>query len=181
MATKVADVMTPDPVAMDGKEPVTKAAAAMRDHSIGTVVVMTDGKPCGVVTDRDITVKAVATGGDLSKMPLEQICSKKVVAVAPGQSVDDAVQVMKSHDVKRILVVEGKQLKGIVSLGVLVDGERRGRDGGRLEVRARARIVRLHVVVFAVARIFTGFLVEMEVGLLARVLDRKSTRLNSSH
>ncbi|HYR48857.1 MAG TPA: CBS domain-containing protein [Candidatus Eisenbacteria bacterium] len=119
MATTVADVMTPDPVAMDGKEPVTKAAAAMRDHSIGTVVVMTDGKPCGVVTDRDITVKAVATGGDLSKMPLEQICSKKVVAVAPGQSVDDAVQVMKSHDVKRILVVEGKQLKGIVSLGDL--------------------------------------------------------------
>ena len=126
MAKTVAEVMTRNPVAMDAKEPVTKAAAAMRDHSIGTVVVMTDGTPCGVVTDRDIAVKAVATGSDPSKMRLEEICSKSVVAVAPNQSVDDAVQVMKSHDVKRVLVMEGKQLKGIVSLGDLAS---RGMEG----------------------------------------------------
>lgn len=119
MAKTVAELMTRDPVAMDAKESVTKAAAAMRDHGIGTVVVMKGGTPCGVVTDRDITVRAVATGGDLSKMPLEQICSKMVAAVAPNQSVEEAVQVMKAHDVKRVLVMEGKELKGIVSLGDL--------------------------------------------------------------
>ena len=119
MAKTVSDVMTRDPVAMDGKEPVTKAAAAMRDHGIGTVVVTTAGIPCGVVTDRDIAVKAVATGSDPSKMTLEQICSKSVVAVSPSQSIDDAVQVMKSHDIKRVLVIEGEHLKGIVSLGDL--------------------------------------------------------------
>jgi CBS domain-containing protein len=136
MAKTVADVMTRNPVAMDGKEPVTKAAAAMRDHAIGTVVVMTDGKPCGVVTDRDITVKAVATGNDPSKMALEEICSKSVVAVSPNQSVDDAVQVMKSHDVKRVLVMEGTQLKGIVSLGDLASRSLEGdleRDLSRAE------------------------------------------------
>ena len=119
MTNTVAEVMTRNPVAMDAKDPVTKAAAAMRDRGIGTVVVMTDGSPCGVVTDRDITVKAVATGRDPSKMPLEQICSDRIVAVTPDQSVEDAVRVMKSHDVKRVLVMEGKELKGIVSLGDL--------------------------------------------------------------
>ena len=126
MTKKVSDVMTRDPVAMDAKETVTKAAAAMRDHGIGTVVVMKDGTPCGVVTDRDIAVKAVATGTDPSKMTLEQICSKSVVAVSPDQSVDDAVQVMKSHDVKRVLVMEDKMLKGIVSLGDLASRSMEG-------------------------------------------------------
>ena len=126
MANTVAEVMTRNPVAMDGKDPVTKAAAAMRDRGIGTVVVMTDGSPCGVVTDRDITVKAVATGRDPSKMPLEQICSDRIVAVTPDQSVEDAVRVMKSHDVKRVLVMEGKQLKGIVSLGDLASRSMEG-------------------------------------------------------
>jgi CBS domain-containing protein len=136
MAKTVAEVMTRDPVAMDANEPVTKAAAAMRDHRIGTVVVTTDGTPCGVVTDRDITVKAVATGRDPSTMTLEEICSKTVFAVAPDQSVDDAVQVMKSHDVKRVLVMEGKQLKGIVSLGDLAARSMEGdleRDLSRAE------------------------------------------------
>jgi len=126
MAKTVAEVMTRDPVAMDGKEPVTKAAAAMRDHGIGTVVVMTDGTPCGLVTDRDIAVKAVATGKDPSKMTLDQICSNSVVGVSPDQSVDDAVHVMKSHDVKRVLIMEGKQLKGIISLGDLASRSMEG-------------------------------------------------------
>ena len=126
MKEKVSDVMTSDPVAMDAKETVTKAAAAMRDHRIGTVVVMKDGTPCGVVTDRDIAVKAVATGTDPSKMTLGQICSKSVVAVSPDQSVDDAVQVMKSHDVKRVVVMEDNKLKGIVSLGDLASRSMEG-------------------------------------------------------
>ena len=119
MAKTVSDVMTPDPVAMDAKEPVAKAAAAMRDQGIGTVVVLKDGTPCGLVTDRDITVRAVAVGSDPKSTPLEQICSQDVAAVEPDQSVDDAVQMMKSHDVRRVLVMENKQLKGIVSLGDL--------------------------------------------------------------
>jgi CBS domain-containing protein len=126
MAKTVAEVMTRDPVSMDGKEPVTKAAAAMRDQGIGTVVVMTNGAPCGVVTDRDIAVKAVASGKDPSKMTLDEICSNSVVAVSPDQSVDDAVQVMKSHDVKRVLVMEDKKLTGIISLGDLASRSMEG-------------------------------------------------------
>ena len=119
MAKTVADVMTKDPVAMSADSSVVEAAKAMSDFRIGSVVVMEMDKPCGIVTDRDIAVKAVATGGDPSTTRLADICSRDLAAVRPDQSVDDAVKVMKSHDVKRVLVMTDSKLEGIVSLGDL--------------------------------------------------------------
>jgi CBS domain-containing protein len=119
MAKTVADVMTKDPVAMSSDASVVDAAKAMSDHRIGSVVVMDKDKPCGIVTDRDITVKAVATGSDPSRTRLADICSRELAAVRPDQSVDDAVQMMKSHDVKRVVVMTDSKLEGIVSLGDL--------------------------------------------------------------
>src|SRR5947208_13501656 len=119
MAKTVRDVMTKDPVSMSSDSSVTQAAKAMSDFKIGSVVVMEKDMPCGIVTDRDITVRAVATGSDPSKTRLSDICSRSLAAVRPDQSVDDAIQVMKSHDVKRVVVMTGSRLEGIVSLGDL--------------------------------------------------------------
>lgn len=119
MAKTIADVMTKNPVAMSADSSVVEAAKAMSDFGIGTVVVMEMDKPCGIVTDRDITVKAVATGADPSKTSLADICSRDLAAVRPDQSVDDAVKVMKSHDVKRVVVMTDSKLEGIVSLADL--------------------------------------------------------------
>ena len=119
MAKKVRDVMTKNPVAMDAQEPVTHAAKAMSDMRIGSVVVMDKNMPCGIVTDRDITVRAVASGNDPAKIRLGDICSKEIAAVKPDQTVDDAIQMMKSHDIKRVVVMSDSRLEGIVSLGDL--------------------------------------------------------------
>ena len=119
MAKTVRDVMTKNPVAMSADSSVTAAAKAMSDHRIGTVVVMEDDRPFGIVTDRDITVRAVATGSDPSKTRLSEICSQSLAAVRPDQSVDDAVQLMKSHDVKRVVVMTDSKLEGIISLADL--------------------------------------------------------------
>jgi CBS domain-containing protein len=119
MAKTVSDVMTRDPVAMRSDTSVKDAAKAMSDMRIGTVVVMEGDKPCGIVTDRDITVRAVATGSDPMSTRLADICSHDLAAVRPDQSVDDAMQMMKSHDVKRVLVMTDSKLMGIVSLGDL--------------------------------------------------------------
>jgi CBS domain-containing protein len=119
MAKTVAEVMTKNPVAMSSDASVVEAAKAMSDFRIGSVVVMEKDKPCGIVTDRDIAVKAVARGGDLSKTTLADICSRDLAAVRPDQSVDDAVEVMKSHDIKRVVVMTDSKLEGIVSLGDL--------------------------------------------------------------
>jgi CBS domain-containing protein len=119
MVKTVSDVMTRNPVAMSSDTSVKEAAKAMSDMRIGTVVVMEGDRPCGIVTDRDITVRAVATGSDPMSTRLADICSHDLAAVRPDQSVDDAMQMMKSHDVKRVLVMTDSKLMGIVSLGDL--------------------------------------------------------------
>jgi CBS domain-containing protein len=119
MVKTVADVMTKNPVAMSSDSSVLEAAKAMSDFRIGSVVVMEKDRPSGIVTDRDITVKAVATGGDPSKTTLGEICSHDLAAVRPDQSIEDAIKVMKSHDVKRVVVMTDSKLEGIVSLGDL--------------------------------------------------------------
>jgi CBS domain-containing protein len=115
----VRDVMTKNPVSMSADSSVFDAAKAMSDLRIGSVIVMEKDKPCGIVTDRDIAVRAVATGSDPRSTKLADICSHDLAAVRPDQSVDDAIQVMKSHDVKRVVVMNDSGLEGIVSLGDL--------------------------------------------------------------
>jgi CBS domain-containing protein len=119
MATTVGDVMTRDPVALSSDSSVVEAAKAMSDFHIGTVVVMDKDGPCGIVTDRDITVRVVAAGSDPSTTKLSDICTHDLAVVRADQSVDDAIQVMKSHDVKRVVVMTDSKLEGIVSLGDL--------------------------------------------------------------
>ncbi len=111
--------MTRNPVTLSADSSVVEAAKAMKDMKIGTVVVMDQDRPCGIVTDRDIAVRAVATGRDPSNTRLADICSHDLRAVRPDQSVEDAMQVMKSHDVKRVLVMSDGKLEGILSLGDL--------------------------------------------------------------
>jgi CBS domain-containing protein len=119
MAKTVRDVMTKNPVALSSDSSVMDAAKAMSDHRIGTVVVMEMDEPKGIVTDRDITVRAVATGKDPSTTKLADIWSQSLAAVRPDQPIEDAIQVMKSHDVKRIVVMSDSHLEGIVSLADL--------------------------------------------------------------
>jgi CBS domain-containing protein len=132
----VREVMTRDPVSLPADASVTQAAKAMSDYRIGTVVVMEGNTPCGIVTDRDITVRTVAIEGDPKTTKLGDICSKTVAAVRPDQSVEDVMQVMKSHDVKRVLVIADSKLEGIVSLGDLAarsEGEEVEEDISRSE------------------------------------------------
>ena len=136
MAKTVRDVMTKDPVSMSSDVSVVEAAKAMSDFRIGSVVVMEKDQPCGIVTDRDITVRAVATGSDPSRTRLADICTHDLASVRPEQSVGDAIQMMKSHDVKRVVVMTGGKLEGIVSLGDLTargEGEDVQRDLSRAE------------------------------------------------
>ncbi|HEY3086058.1 MAG TPA: CBS domain-containing protein [Candidatus Dormibacteraeota bacterium] len=119
MANTVRDVMTKDPVALSSDSSVTEAAKAMKDFRIGSIVVMDKDRPYGIVTDRDITVRAVATGSDPSKTTLADICTQDLAVVRPDQSVEDAIQVMKAHDVKRVVVMTDSKLEGILSLGDL--------------------------------------------------------------
>ncbi|NUR85628.1 MAG: CBS domain-containing protein [Nonomuraea sp.] len=118
MAQTVADVMTSHPATVEGDQPVSVAASLMRDNDAGAVIVNDNGRMKGIVTDRDITIRVVADdrGPDT---PVSEACSPSVEAVGPDTSIDQAVQIMRSHAVRRLPVVEDGRPVGIVSLGDL--------------------------------------------------------------
>ncbi|MCO6010597.1 CBS domain-containing protein [Actinoallomurus purpureus] len=116
MAQKVRDVMTPEPVALPLDAPLTEAARLMRDQGVDGLLVTQAGRLCGVVTDRDIVVRAVAEGRDLHGTRLDQICSAGVVTIGPDAETDAAVRLMRERGVRRLPVVEDGRAVGIISI-----------------------------------------------------------------
>jgi CBS domain-containing protein len=120
MANLVEDVMTRNPKVLRASSSIMDAARAMRDFKIGNIIVVDDAnKVRGIVTDRDLVVKGVAAGSDPSKTTLESVCTKDVTALKPTQTTDDAVKIMREKAIRRLPVVEGEKLVGILSLGDL--------------------------------------------------------------
>src|ERR671932_676656 len=119
MAQQIRELMTPNPVALPGTASVHEAACAMRDADIGDVIVIENNQVCGIVTDRDIVVRTVAEARDPAATTLADLCSHPLVTVTPTDSVEQAVQLMRSKAIRRLPVVEGGQPVGIVSLGDL--------------------------------------------------------------
>jgi len=91
----------------------------MREADIGDVMVHDDGRVCGIVTDRDIVVRAVADHLAPDEVTIGEICSRELAALSPADSVDDAVRVMRDRALRRLPVMDGDRPVGIVSLGDL--------------------------------------------------------------
>jgi CBS domain-containing protein len=91
----------------------------MREQAIGDVIVLENNQVCGIVTDRDIVVRSVAEARDPAATTLADICSHAVRTVAPTDSVEQAVQLMRTHAIRRLPVVEDGRAVGLVSLGDL--------------------------------------------------------------
>jgi CBS domain-containing protein len=119
MARKVDEVMTHDPRTVAAGDTLVEAARAMRDADVGDVIVVDHGRVAGIVTDRDIVVRAVAEERDPASTPVRDICSATVITVTHDQDLDDAIRLMREHDVRRLPVVQDGRPIGILSLGDL--------------------------------------------------------------
>ena len=119
MAQSINEVMTQDPVTVETSTTVAEAAKLMREHDTGALIVTEDGSVSGIVTDRDIVLRAVADGQDPSSCQVGQVCTTSTVTMTPDQSVDDAISLVREHNIRRIPVVEDGKPMGIVSLGDL--------------------------------------------------------------
>src|SRR5262245_53384144 len=119
MANKIRDMMTPAPIMLSKRQTAADAARMMKECDVGDVLVCTDGgQLCGIVTDRDLAVRCLAEGRDGDTL-LGEICTRDVDTLSPDGSIDDAVALMSDRAVRRIPVVENRELVGIVSLGDL--------------------------------------------------------------
>jgi CBS domain-containing protein len=117
MARKVSEIMTPAPVALRSTQPVAEAARVMREHGIGDVLVIEGEQLKGLLTDRDIVVRAVAGNRDPAITLIGEICSPDPVTVAPGDDADTVVQRMREHAIRRVPVVQDGLPVGILSMG----------------------------------------------------------------
>jgi CBS domain-containing protein len=120
MAQKLSDIMTSNPRTVAGSAMLTDAARLMREDDIGDVLVVGDDQQLrGIITDRDIVVRAVAEQRDPGRTKVEDICSSDVTACRPDDDLDRAVQIMRKQAIRRLPVVEDGRPVGIVSLGDL--------------------------------------------------------------
>ena len=114
---KVKDVMTETPTTCREETALADVAREMRDKDCGAIpVVDPDGKPIGVVTDRDIVVRALADGREPLRMTASQVMSSPIRTVGPAVPVEDCLRMMEEHRVRRIVVVDdGGRVCGIVA------------------------------------------------------------------
>jgi CBS domain-containing protein len=116
MGIKVREAMTGRPRYVTPDTPVSQVAEVMEADDIGAVPVLEGEQLRGMVTDRDIVIRAVAKGKDPSGMPVREIFSREVITVGPDDDLANARQLMADHQVRRLPVVdEDNRLVGIVS------------------------------------------------------------------
>jgi len=120
---KVLNFMTKKPVTLKEEYNVLSAVKEMQEHDCDILPVVDDNQNIqGIVTDRDIVVKALFKNTDLSKVPITDIMSKNVIFCEEEDSLQQAISLMSRHDIRRLLVksTNGK-LSGILSIIDVID------------------------------------------------------------
>jgi CBS domain-containing protein len=121
MAQRVEQLMTPYPIVVDETTPISHCARLMDDRDIGALGVMRDGEIVGVLTDRDIAVRAVAREMDLRETTAGDIATREVVSVPLDATIDEAERRMLERAVRRLFIVaDDGRLHGILTLDDLV-------------------------------------------------------------
>ena len=115
MAKSVRDAMTENPRSIGASESVVEAARLMRDEHIGSLPITDDEELVGMITDRDITTRVVAEAADPKMTSVGDVVSRDLISVEPDKDLEEAVQLMASHQVRRLPVVEDGRLVGIVA------------------------------------------------------------------
>jgi len=117
---KIRDVMVPDVVAIDPSASLAEAAKLMRQANVGILPVVEDGQLCGVITDRDLVVRALAVGADLGSTPVGECATGDPVVAHPDWDLDQAMDAMARAQIGRLPVIDDDNtLAGIVTLGSL--------------------------------------------------------------
>jgi CBS domain-containing protein len=106
---KVSEIMIRDPVMVDPDAPCGRLSRLMRNKGIGSVVVVKDGFPVGIVTERDLVHRILAEGRDPEKCDANQVCTKPVVAISIYADIDLAVDIMNEYGIRRLVVVDEKE------------------------------------------------------------------------
>jgi CBS domain-containing protein len=115
MAKSVRNTMTENPRSIGASASVVEAARLMREEHIGSLPITDDEQLVGMITDRDITMRVVAEAADPEMTSVGDVYSRDLITVEPDEDLEDALQLMARHQVRRLPVVENGVLVGIVA------------------------------------------------------------------
>jgi len=115
MAKSVRDTMTENPRSIKTSASVVEAARLMREEHVGSLPITDDEQLVGMITDRDITTRVVAEAEDPMKTSVGDVYSRDLITVEPDEGLDEALQLMARHQVRRLPVIENGRLVGIVA------------------------------------------------------------------
>jgi len=113
---KVEDVMIKEVITIDENATVKEAAEVMNKFEIGCLIAIRKGKAMGIITERDLLKRVVAEAKDATKTKVQDVMSSPLVVVEPSMDLEEAVRLMFQMKIKKLPVVDGKRLVGLVSL-----------------------------------------------------------------
>lgn len=117
----VRDIVNRQVVCVEPDAKVSEVARIMSEKSVGSVLVCEDGKPRGILTDRDIVIRCIAQNVDVNDCTVEQVLSEPIEAVKETDGVYDVIRKMKNQEVRRVPVVDQKgEVIGIISFDDLI-------------------------------------------------------------
>jgi CBS domain-containing protein len=123
MPKKVSEIMSSHDVTIAKDESLLRAAQLMKQHDIGFLPVLENERVIGVVTDRDLVIRAMAEEKDM-QFPITTVCSEKVVHIDSDESLQKAAEMMSQHQVRRLVVSKNGTLHGVITLADLAREER---------------------------------------------------------
>jgi len=112
----VKDVMSTNVVSIDSEATVKEAASKMAQHEIGSLVVMEQGKPVGIVTERDLLSRVVALGRNAEVTQVKMVMSKPLICGGPDMDIAEAMRFMVARSIKKLPITQDGRLIGILTL-----------------------------------------------------------------
>ncbi|WP_138207798.1 CBS domain-containing protein [Haloimpatiens lingqiaonensis] len=116
---KVRDIMTREVATVNYEDTVERVAQLMQNHNVGSIPVCKGENVIGIVTDRDIALRAVAKGQNVMRQNVREIMSSNPVTISADSDVHEAARIMSERQIRRLPVVDGENLVGMLSIGDL--------------------------------------------------------------
>ncbi len=113
-------IMTENVIYKNGSDSILDVAITMKENDIGLIPIVEDDKVIGVITDRDIVIRALVNNADVTT-EVKKYITKDVISIKSKDKIDKVFELMEKHQVKRILVIDKKELVGIISLSDLIN------------------------------------------------------------
>lgn len=114
---KIKEIMTSTVASLNPEDTVAEAAKMMKEFNIGSLPVCNEERVIGIITDRDIALRAAATGENVQKQKVREIMTSNPVLGKPDMEIQDAAKMMSAKQIRRLPIVENDNLVGMVSLG----------------------------------------------------------------